>query len=52
MKKQNVKNKLAFNNAAVTELNENLMTSVNGGSYDLSSFDYISLILIPVPDVQ
>ncbi|MFC4816598.1 MULTISPECIES: class I lanthipeptide [unclassified Flavobacterium] len=32
MKKQNA-NKLAFNKAAVSELNENQLTKVNGGTY-------------------
>lgn len=32
MKKQNVKNKLAFNKVAVTELNDNQLAHVNGGS--------------------
>jgi len=32
MKKQNPTNKLAFNKVAVTELNENQMQDVNGGS--------------------
>ena len=32
MKKQNVNNKLAFNKAAVTELNENSLRTINGGS--------------------
>lgn len=32
MKKQNV-NKLAFNKAAVTELNENQLVMVKGGTY-------------------
>lgn len=32
MKKQNANNKLAFNKAAVTELNENTLVTVNGGS--------------------
>ena len=32
MKKQNVNNKLAFNKAAVTELNENSLITINGGS--------------------
>jgi hypothetical protein len=31
MKKQNVNNKLAFNKAAVTELNDFQMDNVNGG---------------------
>ena len=31
MKKQNVNNKLAFNKAAVTELNDFQMIDVNGG---------------------
>jgi hypothetical protein len=32
MKKQNVNNKLAFNKAAVTELNDQKLVEVNGGS--------------------
>jgi hypothetical protein len=32
MKKQNVNNKLAFNKVAVTELNDNQMHDVDGGS--------------------
>lgn len=32
MKKQNVKNKLAFNKATVNELNDGQMVNVNGGS--------------------
>ena len=32
MKKQNVNNKLSFNKAAVTELNDNLLMEVNGGA--------------------
>ena len=32
MKKQNVNNKLAFNRAAVTELNDNSLIAINGGS--------------------
>jgi hypothetical protein len=32
MKKQNVNNKLAFNKAAVTELNNNQLFEVKGGS--------------------
>ena len=32
MKKQNVNNKLAFNKAAVTELNENSLMDIKGGS--------------------
>ena len=32
MKSQNVNNKLAFGKATVTELNDNQMTEVNGGS--------------------
>ena len=30
--KQNVNNKLAFNKAIVSELNENVLTTINGGS--------------------
>ncbi|HKX85171.1 MAG TPA: class I lanthipeptide [Flavobacterium sp.] len=32
MKKQNVNNTLAFNKAAVTELNDNQIAEVNGGA--------------------
>jgi lactobin A/cerein 7B family class IIb bacteriocin len=32
MKKQNVNNMLAFNKAAVTELNDNQLLDVNGGT--------------------
>ena len=32
MKKQNATNKLAFNKASVTELNDNSLMTVNGGS--------------------
>lgn len=32
MKKQNANNKLAFNKAAVTELNDSFLNSVNGGA--------------------
>lgn len=32
MKKQNSSNKLAFNKAAVTELNASVLVSVNGGA--------------------
>ena len=32
MKKQTMNNKLAFNKAAVTELNENALNAINGGS--------------------
>lgn len=32
MKKQNANNKLAFNKAAVTELNDNALLAVNGGT--------------------
>ena len=32
MKKQNGMNKLAFNKAAVTELNDSLLQDVNGGT--------------------
>jgi lactobin A/cerein 7B family class IIb bacteriocin len=32
MKKQNVNNKLAFNKAAVIELNDNQLVDVNGGT--------------------
>ena len=32
MKTQNVNNKLAFNKAAVAELNENSLMNINGGS--------------------
>jgi hypothetical protein len=32
MKTQNANNKLTFNKAAVTELNDNVLVDVNGGS--------------------
>ncbi|WP_343696359.1 class I lanthipeptide [Flavobacterium sp.] len=32
MKNQNPKNKLVFNKAAVTELNDNLLAVINGGT--------------------
>lgn len=32
MKKQNANNRLAFNKAAVTELNDNSLLEVNGGT--------------------
>jgi hypothetical protein len=32
MKKQNPNNKLAFNKVAVTELNDNQLDDINGGS--------------------
>lgn len=37
MKKQNTNNKLAFNKAAVTELNDGSLQNINGGSRDLLS---------------
>ncbi|MWB96542.1 hypothetical protein GON26_19430 [Flavobacterium sp. GA093] len=47
MKKQNANNKLAFNKAAVAELNENQLRDVNGGTSGL----YVgttSLLLITI----
>jgi hypothetical protein len=43
MKKQNTINKLAFNKAAVTELNDNQLNKINGLSFSLpaSSFKCI-----------
>jgi bacteriocin-like protein len=35
MKKQNVNNKLIFNKAAVTELNDKELNDINGGTNDL-----------------
>lgn len=32
MKNENQNNKLAFNKAAVTELNDNLLIAINGGT--------------------
>ena len=41
MKTQNVNNKLAFNKAAVTELNNGQMLDVNGGSIgDIAGYIY------------
>jgi bacteriocin-like protein len=44
MKKQNVNNKLAFNKVAVTELNENQLKEVNGGTL-LPSTVYTIIIM-------
>jgi len=44
MKSQNKNNKLAFNKAAVTELNSNEMNNVNGGAAQ----SLISTIIIPI----
>ncbi|WP_395056134.1 class I lanthipeptide [Flavobacterium sp.] len=49
MKKQNTINKLAFNKAAVTELNDQKLTEVNGGSYGLLSFIVKELLDTRVP---
>jgi len=44
MKSQNKNNKLAFNKAAVTELNDNQLQDVNGGSSPLCIGVIISLL--------
>jgi hypothetical protein len=46
MKKQNTNNKLAFNKAAVTELNENQMHTVNGGTIILMPWVVAAIIAI------
>jgi lactobin A/cerein 7B family class IIb bacteriocin len=47
MKKQNLNNKLAFNKAAVVELNDNQLQNVNGGSTPttVSSFYCVAAIV-------
>jgi bacteriocin-like protein len=44
MKKQNVNNKLAFNKVAVTEINDNQLNQVNGGTF-LPSVVYTIIIM-------
>ncbi|MBP1221921.1 class I lanthipeptide [Flavobacterium sp. 1355] len=46
MKKQQPTNKLAFNKSAVTELNENQLLEVNGGTSSVTIVGGTSLILI------
>ena len=48
MKNQNPKNKLAFNKAAVTELNSNQLETVNGGT-STTTISTTSLVTISVP---
>jgi hypothetical protein len=45
MKTKNVNNKLAFNKAAVTELNDAQLQDVNGGSSPLCIGIIISLLI-------
>ena len=47
MKKQNGNNKLAFNKAAVTELNDFSMSNVHGGSTETVGIS-ISIIIITI----
>lgn len=47
MKKQNATNKLAFNKASVTELNDNSLMTVNGGSSETIGIT-ISIIIITI----
>lgn len=44
MKKQNGNNKLAFHKAAVTELNAQSMSNINGGTYMPSSIITITIV--------
>jgi hypothetical protein len=44
MKKQNVNNKLAFNKAAVIELNDQKLVEVNGGTSFNCSIALVTLI--------
>jgi len=46
MKSQNKNNKLAFNKASVTELNNNELNSINGGAVSTSSIIFPSSIII------
>ncbi|HKX85177.1 MAG TPA: class I lanthipeptide [Flavobacterium sp.] len=45
MKKQNVNNKLSFNKAAVTELNDSQLNDVNGGVTPFLYSVYISYMV-------
>ncbi|MFC4816602.1 MULTISPECIES: class I lanthipeptide [unclassified Flavobacterium] len=48
MKKQNANNKLAFNKAAVIELNEKNMHEVNGGTSGAFTVGTTSLLTLTV----
>jgi len=47
MKSQNKNNKLAFNKAAVTELNDNQLQDVNGGSSPVCLPTIVWTIIMP-----
>ncbi len=48
--KKNVTNKLAFNKAAVTELNDNSLMSVNGGSVTISIA--VSIVVVSIKVIE
>lgn len=48
MKKNNANNKLAFNKAAVAELNNNLLQQVNGGNSTTITIGTTSLIFVTI----
>ncbi|WP_343696360.1 class I lanthipeptide [Flavobacterium sp.] len=52
MKNQNPKNKLAFNKASVTELNNNQLETVNGGTSSATTVGTTSLVLITLLTAQ
>jgi hypothetical protein len=46
MKKQNPNNKLAFNKVAVTELNENQLQDVKGGTSTVLPSSVITIVVL------
>ena len=52
MKNQNPKNKLAFNKAAVTELNSNQLENVKGGTSTSTTVGTTSLVIVTVITLQ
>jgi hypothetical protein len=52
MKKQNTSNKLAFNKAVITELNDNLLQDINGGSSPACFFASVGLSYMIVRDAM
>lgn len=48
MKKQNIDNKLAFDKAVVTELNDNVLNSVHGGSVTIGVAVAVYIVSIKV----
>ncbi|MFC4816605.1 MULTISPECIES: class I lanthipeptide [unclassified Flavobacterium] len=51
MKRQNANNKLAFNKAAITELNDTSLTNVHGGSSETVSIA-ITIYLVTMKVVE